>query len=117
VSADQASRGSRILTWFVLALSVVLTALGVYWYGWSSEVQERFWTDIAERAHGPMTFRFYLQPTMAAIAAYHDGVNDVRRGHKAFFWTGAGTAANRRVGSVKGSDPPRASCCSASAWT
>jgi hypothetical protein len=86
-SPDGPSRGGRMLTWFVLALSVVLTVLGVYWYGWSSEVHERFWTDIAERVHGPMTFRFYLQPTMAAIAAYHDGVKDVRSGHKAFFWT------------------------------
>jgi hypothetical protein len=24
---------------------------------------------------------------MAAIAALHDGIDDVRRGHKAFFWT------------------------------
>src|SRR5262249_2957777 len=35
---------------------------------------------------GPMTFRFFLQPTMAAIAALHDGVKDAREGHKSFFW-------------------------------
>ena len=34
-----------------------------------------------------MTFRFFLQPTMAAIAALHDGIKDAREGHKSFFWT------------------------------
>jgi hypothetical protein len=87
VSARPPSPGSRLFTWFVLALSVVLVVLGIYWYGWSSEVNDRLWTDIGGRAHGPMRFRYVLQPTMAAIAALHDGIDDVRRGHKAFFWT------------------------------
>lgn len=34
-----------------------------------------------------MTFRFYLQPTMALIAAIPDGIRDAREGHKVFFWT------------------------------
>jgi len=34
-----------------------------------------------------MTFRFILQPTMAAIAALHDGVRDARAGRSPFFWT------------------------------
>ena len=34
-----------------------------------------------------MTFRIILQPTMAAIAALHDGIRDAREGHKSFFWT------------------------------
>lgn len=33
-----------------------------------------------------MTFRFFLQPTMAGIAALHDGIKDAREGHKSFFW-------------------------------
>lgn len=86
-TSNEPSRAARIMTWLVLALSIALLALGVVWYGWSPAVHERFWSDIFARASGPMTFRFYLQPTMAAIAALHDGIQDTRRGHKAFFWT------------------------------
>ena len=34
-----------------------------------------------------MTFRFYLQPAMAALAALPDGIRDARLGHKSFFWS------------------------------
>ena len=75
------------MTWLVVAISAVLLALGIFWYGWSMEVHHRFWADIFGRLHGPMTFRFYLQPTMAFIAALIDGIRDARFGHKSFFWT------------------------------
>jgi hypothetical protein len=78
---------ARGVTWFVVALSGVLLVLGVYWYGFSIEVHRRFWADIFERVHGPMTFRFYLQPTMALLAAIPDGVRDAKLGHKSFFWS------------------------------
>ena len=50
------------MTWVVVAVSAVLLVLGI---SWSIEIHRRFWADIFERVHGPMTFRFYLQPTMA----------------------------------------------------
>ncbi len=53
----------------------------------STEVHHRFWADILDRIHGPMTFRFYLQPTMALLAALPDGIRDARLGHKSFFWS------------------------------
>lgn len=34
-----------------------------------------------------MTFRFVLQPAMAALAALHDGIKDARLGHSPYFWT------------------------------
>jgi hypothetical protein len=34
-----------------------------------------------------MTFRFILQPCMAAIAAMHDGLQDARLGRAPYFWT------------------------------
>ena len=34
-----------------------------------------------------MTFRFYLQPAMALLAAIPDGIRDARAGHKSFFWS------------------------------
>jgi hypothetical protein len=75
------------MTWLAVGLSAGLVALGFHWYGVSVEVRQRFWSDIFDRAHGPMTFRLYLQPLMAAIAALFDGLRDVREGHKSFFWS------------------------------
>ena len=34
-----------------------------------------------------MTFRFILQPLMAAIAALHDGVKDAQTGRSPYLWT------------------------------
>ncbi len=39
-----------------------------------------------------MTFRFILQPVMAAIAALHDGIKDARLGRSPYFWTVAAPA-------------------------
>lgn len=75
------------MAWTAVALMVVLVVVGVASYGLSWRVHERFWTDIFDRASGPMTIRFYLQPTLALIAALKDGIRDARFGHKAFFWT------------------------------
>lgn len=46
-------------------------------------IQEAFartWTDLLARPGGPMSFRFLLQPVMAAIVAIRDGRRDARRG-------------------------------------
>ena len=77
------------MTWLAVVLSVVLLVWGVAWYGLSIRGPSTLLGDIVARADGPMTFRFYLQPTMAAIAALHDGIRDARFGHKSFFWTAA----------------------------
>lgn len=45
----------------------------------------RFFTDLVARSDGPMTFRFYLQPTMAFIAALHDGIKDARIGREPYW--------------------------------
>jgi hypothetical protein len=87
MSADHPSTFALAMTWFVVVLSAVLLVLGVFWYGLSLDVHRRFWSDIADRIHGPMTFRFYLQPSMALIAAIPDGIRDARIGHKSFFWS------------------------------
>lgn len=87
VRLEGVSHGSRIMTWLVIALAVILVALGAWRYGWSPQVRDRFWSDLLGRPEGPMTFRFILQPTMAAIAAMHDGVADARFGHRSFFWS------------------------------
>ena len=87
MSADTPSRGARVLAWLVVALAGTFFVLGIVRYGFSAEVYRRFWHDIAERPDGPMTFRFILQPTMAALAAIHDGIKDARLGRSPYFWT------------------------------
>jgi hypothetical protein len=61
-------------------LIVGLIVLGTLWYGLSFESFGRLWRDILDRPDGPMTFRFILQPAMAALAALRDGVKDARLG-------------------------------------
>ncbi len=86
-SGERHSATSRAMTWLVMLLTAVLLALGISWYGLSTEVHHRFWADILSRLHGPMTFRFFLQPSVAFVAALTDGIRDARLGHKSFFWT------------------------------
>jgi hypothetical protein len=81
------SRLSLAMAWTVVAITAVLLVLGVAWYGVSWDVRQRFLSDLLGRLHGPMTIRFYLQPTLAFVKALKDGVKDARLGHKAFFWT------------------------------
>ncbi len=45
---------------------------------------QRFGSDLLGRTEGPMTFRFFLQPTMAFIAALHDGLEDARLGRSPY---------------------------------
>ena len=61
-------------------LIVGLIVLGALWYGFSFESFDRLWRDMLDRPDGPMTFRFILQPAMAALAAFRDGVKDARLG-------------------------------------
>ena len=87
VTRDAPFRLSLAMAWTALVLMIVLVVVGVAWYGVSWRVQERFWADVFGRLSGPMTIRFYLQPTLALVAALKDGIRDARFGHKAFFWT------------------------------
>lgn len=75
------------MNWTVVAIAIVLIVLGITRYGFSWEVHQRFWSDIFGRLHGPMTLRFFMQPTLALVAALADGINDVRNGHRSFFWS------------------------------
>jgi hypothetical protein len=47
----------------------------------------RFVSDLVGRLHGPFSFRFLMQPTMALIYAAHDGLADARVGRPPYFWT------------------------------
>jgi hypothetical protein len=76
-----------LLSKLVLAFAIVLIAAGVYWHGFTENVVERMWANLIARPSGSMSFRFILQPSMAAIAAIHDGLKDARTGRTPFLWT------------------------------
>lgn len=57
----------------------------------------RFWTDMLGRADGPMTFRFFLQPTMALITALIDGIRAARAGKPPYAWLIAHSAGGERL--------------------
>lgn len=78
--AENASRPQVLTARIAIAAVAILIALALLIYGFSAEVHRRLWQDIFDRPGGPMSFRFVLQPAMAAIAALHDGMRDVRLG-------------------------------------
>ena len=95
MTAKTASRPEIRLARLAVVVIAVLCGLGIVWYGISAEVHGRIWRDIAERPGGPMTFRFLLQPCMAAIAALHDGIKDARLGRTPYLWTVVANRAER----------------------
>ena len=80
------SKTKVLLAKAVVVLMIALAVLGLAWYGFSADVRERIWRQLLERPGGPMTFRFILQPCMAALAALHDGLRDARSGRKPYAW-------------------------------
>ena len=44
-------------------------------------------TNLAARVGGPMTFRIILQPLMASLFAFRDGLRDAREGRPPYLWT------------------------------
>jgi hypothetical protein len=101
------SKTEVLLARIAVGLIVGLAVAGVVRYGVSTQTLERVWSNIAARPGGPMTFRFILQPAMAAIAAFRDGLKDARLGrtpylsailfrhdrHGARLWEGAVSTA------------------------
>jgi hypothetical protein len=65
----------------------VLIVAGVVWHGVTLATFERIWQNLVERPSEPMSFRFILQPLMAALAALHDGLTDARAGRSPYFST------------------------------
>jgi hypothetical protein len=84
---DTASKSQIFLARVVVALVIVLIVAGAIVYGFSTETRQRAWENLLGRPGGPMTFRFVLQPLMAAIAALFDGIKDAKSGRSPYFWT------------------------------
>jgi hypothetical protein len=92
---ENASKTQIRLAWLAGLLVLALIIVGGVWHGVSPADFRRLWQNILDRPGGPMTFRFILQPSMAAIAALHDGVKDARAGRSPFFWTVLSNSAKR----------------------
>ena len=92
---DTESKSQILLARLVVVIVIAFVVLGFVWYGVSAEVRVRVWQDIFDRPGGPMTFRFILQPVMAAIAAIHDGIKDAKTGRSPYFWTVLTNSAER----------------------
>ena len=82
-----ATKSQLMLAQVALVLVMGFALAGLIWHGFSAEVRTRVVQGIIERPGGPMTFRFLLQPTMAAIAAAIDGMKDARTGSSPYFWS------------------------------
>ena len=78
--APTSSRYPHLLAIIAGVLLVGLSLWGALKHGISIDDYKRMWRDFLDRPGGSMSFRFYLQPTMAIIAALHDGINDARAG-------------------------------------
>lgn len=55
----------------------------------------RMWTNFGDRVGGPMTFRLILQPAMAALLAFRDGLKAAREGRPAYLWAALTDEAQR----------------------
>jgi len=84
---EEISKSKLVLARLVVVLMVAFVVVGLAQYGFSAEVRARVWQNLIERSSGPMTFRFILQPIMATIAAFLDGVKDARAGSAPFLAT------------------------------
>jgi hypothetical protein len=83
-----------VLVVLLLAAGVVIV-VGAIWYGLVWEVIRRIWLGMGKRWDGPLSFRFILQPLMAAVPAIRDGIKDARAGRAPYFWTVAGNRRKR----------------------
>ena len=50
------------------------------------QLLSRFWSEIGARPHGPMAFRFFVQPAVATFFACRDGIRAARKGNPAYLW-------------------------------
>jgi hypothetical protein len=80
-----------------MALIVTFAVAGLLWYGFAADERARLWQNLFERKSGPMTFRYFLQPTMGTIAAWRAGLQDARTGRSPFLWGAITDPAERRA--------------------
>ncbi len=76
--SDEIPRGKLLFARAILGVMAAFVLAGIVIYGLAPAEFARLWQNLVDRPGGPMLFRFFLQPTMAAIAAVLDGLKDAR---------------------------------------
>lgn len=61
------------------------------------EILSRIWSDLGERVDGPMSFRLFLQPTMATFFGIRDGLRFAREKRSFLLWGGPTDPAERKA--------------------
>ncbi len=84
---EKIPRSKLLFARVVVGLMVAFVLGGILWYGLAPETLARVWQNLVDRPGGPMVFRFFLQPTMATIAAVLGGMKDARLGRTPFVQT------------------------------
>ena len=95
--SDPIPRSKLLFARVVVALMAAFSLGGILWYGLAPENLARVWQNLVDRPGGPMLFRFFLQPTMATIAAVMSGMKDARLG-RAPFWQAVLSSPTERTG-------------------
>jgi hypothetical protein len=85
--SDANKQELNFLAKLVIAITIALVAVGSLRYGFTFRTIARFCNDLLERPEGLMRFRFILQPMMAVILAFQDGLKDARSGRAPYFAT------------------------------
>lgn len=85
--AQGPSKSGIILARITIILGILLLVLGTLWYGLSIHVLQRAIRNILVRPGGSFSFRVYVQPLMAILAATYDGIADARAGRSPYLWT------------------------------
>jgi hypothetical protein len=96
VTATTIPRSKLLFARVVVGLMAAFVIGGILWYGMAPDTLARVWQNLVDRPGGPMVFRFFLQPTMAAIAAFIGGMKDARLGRTPFMQTVLTNPAERR---------------------
>ena len=84
VNTDETDVALGLFARLIVVCLFALVVAGVLWNGVALATIERVWRELIDRPGGPMTFRFVLQPTMAAISAVRDGSKDARLGNSPY---------------------------------
>ncbi len=89
------SKRQILLVRSVIALIIALLIFGLIRYSRTPTALGVLWHELLERPGGPMTFRFILQPAMAAIVATRDGIKDARARRSPYLWAIIANSAER----------------------
>ena len=84
---EKIPRSKLLFARVVVGLMAAFVLGGILAYGLAPETLARVWQNLVDRPGGPMVFRFFLQPTMATIAAVLGGMKDARLGRTPFMQT------------------------------